>query len=218
MIDTNTIILVTTEHCDDCVEMYFTTIGAYQQFMEEIYGEDFIEIEYSSLNDANCELDHETGCVDLFTAMEGRASLWFLTKHRSVWLHTVREDEPIPLDFIEAEIGDNARYLEMTGYIGDCPELVWNMLNCGVDYFKSNRLSEGELQHTINLQILLRDKLIGGKTEEEFMEEFYFYECDHITEIIELFSLYSNSWSSCFGPEDLPERLATIGVPQRCYE
>lgn len=214
MADANTIILVTTEHDDDCVEMYFTTLGAYQDRMKCNFGCEFIPVEFSSLNGEDIDAEY----IDLFSTMENRDSLWFLTKYRSVWLHTIREDEPIPSGFIEAEIGDNARDLEMTGYIEDSPELVWNMLNYGEEYFKSNRLSEDELQHAIYLQVMLRNIFVGEKTEEEFIEEFDFYECDRITEFMELFSLYSNGWSPCFGPDDLPKRLAAIGVPERCYE
>lgn len=218
MADANTIILVTTEHNDWNVEMLFTTVGAYQEYMQEIYGEDFIEVEYSNLNDAVCELDAETGFVDLFTALGYEDSLWFTTKYRSVSLTTIDEDKPIPEEYLSASIGDDARMWNLDTYTA-AGDLVWTMLTCSPDVFENNNLSDEEIQHATGIQSALRPKLIGTLDEEDFVEEYDFddLDADIQSDLLYLSSYFCNGWSPCFGSDDLPERLAAIGVPERCY-
>lgn len=218
MADANTIILVTTEHNDWNVEMLFTTVGSYQEYMQDIYGEDFIEVEYSSLDDADCELDTETGFVDLFTALNNRDSLWFTTKYRSVWLTTIDENKPIPEKYLSAGIGDNARMWNLDAY-PEAGDMVWGMLTCSPEVFRTNRLSDNEIQHATGIQYALRPKYIGTLDEEDFIDEYDFYDldADAQSDLLYLSSYFCNGWNSCYGPDDLPERLKAIGVPVRCY-
>lgn len=219
MADANTIILVTTEHDDWNVDMHFTTVGSYQEYMQEIYGEDFIEIEYSGLDDADCELDCETGFVDLFTALRHTNSLWFTTKYRSVCLTTINEDKPISERYLSASIGDDARMWNLDTYT-EAGDLVWAMLTCSPDEFRTNRLSDKEIQHAAGIQSTLRPKLIGTLGEEDFIDEYDFddLDADVQSDLLYLSSYFCNGWSSCYGPDDLPERLTAIGVPERCYK
>lgn len=214
MTDANKIILVTTEHNDLSVEMVFTTIGAYQEYMQDIYGEDFIEVEYSSLYDVDCE----TGFVDLFTALIDRDDLWFTTKYRSVQLTTIDEDKPIPEKYLRADIGDDARNWILDAY-PEAGDLVWSMLTCSPEVFRTNRLSDEEVQHATGIQSTLRPKLIRALDEEDFVDQYDFDALDAGTQsdLLYLSSYFCNGWSHCMGPDDLPERLAAIGVPERCY-
>lgn len=216
MADANTIILVTTEHDDWNVDMHFTTVGAYQEYMQEIYGEDFIEVEYSGLDD--CKLDNETEFVDLFTALRHTDFLWFTTKYSSVCLRTINGDKPISEKYLSASIGDDARMWNLDTYT-EAGDLVWTMLTCSPEVFKTNRLSDEEVRHATELQSTLRPKLVGTLEEEDFVEEYDFDELDASTQtgLLYLSSYFCNGWSLCYGPEDLPERLAAIGVPKRCY-
>lgn len=209
----NTIILVTTEHNDWSVEMLFTTVGAYQEYMQEIYGEDFIEVEYSSLDDTDCDV----GFIDLFTALSNRDDLWFTTKYRSVWLTTIDEDKPIPEEYLRAAIGDDARMDNLDTY-PETGDLVWAMLTCSPEEFSTNNLSDEEVQHATRIQSALRPRLIGTLNEDEFVEEYDFDDLDGETQsdLLYLSAYFCNGWSPCHGPDDLPERLAAIGVPDRC--
>ena len=97
-------------------------------------------------------------------------------------------------------------------------DLVWAMLTCSPEVFQTNRLSDEEVQHATGIQSALRPKLVGTLGEDDFIEEYDFDGLDGETQsdLLYLSSYFCNGWSHCNGPDDLPERLAAIGVPEKC--
>jgi hypothetical protein len=220
MVDANTIIFVAQEHCGSTVEKFFTTVEEYQNILEEVYGRDFIGVEYSSLEDDDAFKDVEY--TDFITAMKDHRSIWFETKYRSVWVKAIDESQPIPESLLEVGSGDPAHALELCSYL-EYSETVFDMLTYGREIFVSNGMSDEEVEHAVELQSMLVDRLLGHTfpmTQECFDESWSFHDLDSETAglLYELYPYCIECWSSCHGPDDLPERLAAIGVPKRCYE
>lgn len=219
MADENTIIFVAQEHDYDyfCVEKFFTTVGEYQKTLEDIYGKDFIGVEYSSLVS---EEEFDGGeCIDLITAMRNRDSIWFDVKYRSVWVKAIDESQPIPMSLLKVGSGDLAHNSE-PDYLLEDPYTVFNMLSCRREDFIANVMFDEEVERAVEIQSTLYDRLMGRPfpmTQECFYESWDFHDLDNETGelLYELCPYFAECWSSCEGPSDLPDRLRALGVPER---
>lgn len=217
MVSENTIIFVAQEHCGSTVEKFFTTVEEYQNILEQVYGRDFIGVEYSSLGDDDAFKDVEY--TDFITAMKDHRSIWFETKYRSVWVTAIDESQPIPESLLEAGSGDSAHELELGSYLEDS-ETVFDMLTCSRERFVSNVMFDEEVERAVRLQSTLHDKLLGHPfpmTQECFEESWDFHDTDNETVglLYDLYDYYVECWSPCVGPSDLPDRLRRLGVPER---
>ena len=217
MVDNNTIIFVAQEHCNRAVEKFFTTVETYQSTLEEVYGKDFIDVEYSSLGCVDGFEDVKY--IDLITAMKDHRTIWFETKYRSVYVQAIDESMLIPESLFWVGSGDPAHELESFSYLEDS-ETVFNMLTCDRNAFITNVMFDKEVERAVEIQSTLIDRLLGRPspmTQECFEESWDFYDTDKETKelLCDLYDYYVECWSSCEGPSDLPDRLRNLGVPER---